>query len=145
MTHLLDVNFLIALLDRQHANYESAHRWINSVPKTWRWATCPITQNAFVRITGKPSYPNWLGSAAAALDSLRKNCSQENHTFWPDDVSLLQSEIWTQPQLVTSTHLTDLYLIALAVKNAGKLVSFDRRIPAHLVRGGTETLVILPV
>ena len=144
MTHLFDVNFLIALLDQHHTHYEFAHRWTEAVPRPLQWATCPLTENAFVRITGRSSYPNWFGSATAALDCLRENCSQATHTFWPDDVSLLQVEIWTQPLLITSTHLTDLYLLALAVKNGGRLVSFDRTIPSHLIRGGAEALLILP-
>jgi predicted nucleic acid-binding protein len=40
--------------------------------------------------------------------------------------------------------LTDLYLLALAVKHAGRLVSFDRRIPLSAVQGArAEHLVIL--
>jgi toxin-antitoxin system PIN domain toxin len=142
MIHLFDVNFLIALLDRQHMHYEAAHRWVNSVEEL-RWATCPLTENAFVRITGKPSYPNWLGSTAAALQCLRENCSQTNHTFWPDDISLLQEALWTNQRLISTAHLTDLYLVALAVKHRGKLVSFDRSILAHLIRDGGEALMVL--
>jgi toxin-antitoxin system PIN domain toxin len=144
MTHLYDVNFLIALLDRYHAHYEIAHRWLGASPEPLPWATCPLTENAFVRITGRPSYPNGFGSAAAAIECLRENCSQSNHTFWPDDISLLDPKIWAEPDRVSPTHLTDLYLLALAVKNGGKLVSFDRTIPAQLIRGGKEGLLILP-
>jgi toxin-antitoxin system PIN domain toxin len=144
MTHLFDVNFLIALLDRRHTHYEIAHRWMGAASKPVPWATCPLTENAFVRITAKPSYPHGFASAAAALECLRTNCAQPSHTFWPDNISLLQAEIWTQPDRITATHLTDLYLLALAVKNGGKLVSFDRSIPAHLIRGGKESLLVLP-
>jgi len=145
MTYLFDLNFLIALLDRKHAHYHSAHHWIGSVSEAWKWATCPLTENGFIRITGKSSYPNAFESASAALNCLRDNCSQDNHVFWPDDISLLQLDIWTNPQLIISTHLTDLYLLALAVKNGGKLASFDRTIPAQLIRGGKEALLLLPV
>jgi toxin-antitoxin system PIN domain toxin len=143
MTYLFDVNFLIALLDRKHAHYNSAHHWIDSVSRPWKWATCPLTENAFIRITGKPSYPNAFESASGALECLRDNCSQNNHVFWPDDISLLQPDIWTDPQFIVSTHLTDLYLLALAMKKGGRLISFDRTIPAHLIRGGKETLLVL--
>ncbi|HUB66424.1 MAG TPA: TA system VapC family ribonuclease toxin [Candidatus Methylacidiphilales bacterium] len=143
MTYLFDVNFLIALLDQHHAHYEIAHRWVAAAPQPLRWATCPLTENAFVRITGKQSYPNGFGSASAALDCLRENCSQKNHVFWTDNVSLADAKVWTEPGRISSTHLIDLYLLALAVKNGGKLVSFDRTIPAHLVRGGKDTLLLV--
>jgi len=49
MTYLLDVNLLVALFDRRHLNHEAAHDWfarrgIDS------WATCPITENGFLRV-----------------------------------------------------------------------------------------------
>jgi len=145
MIYLLDVNALIALLDAHHIHNASAHRWVSSHPEPVKWASSPIIENAFVRITGKPSYPNSLGSARAALDSLKKNCSETEHHFWPDDISLRDEALWNSPELLNSSHITDCYLLALAVKNDGKLATFDRNIPAHLVRGGKEALHILPL
>ena len=75
---------------------------------------------------------------------LRKFCSLPLHEFWADDISLLDLAIWAERELVSASDLTDLYLLALTVKNGAKLATFDQRIPAHLVRGGTEALVILP-
>jgi hypothetical protein len=144
MIYLLDVNVLIALLDAHHIHNASAHRWVGSHPEPLKWASCPIIENAFVRITGKPTYPNFLGSAMAALSSLKKNCSETEHHFWPDDISLRDDALWNSPELLNSAHITDSYLLALAVKNGGKLASFDRQIPAHLVRGGKEAFHILP-
>jgi uncharacterized protein len=143
MTYLLDVNVLIALCDAYHVHHEAAHRWFGAV-KTPLWATCPLTENAFIRITGKPSYPRGQGSAAPQLDLLRDFCSLPGHTFWPDDVSLLQPEIWVETELLGSSHLTDLYLLALAIRHDGKLASFDQHIPSHRIRGGTKALFILP-
>jgi hypothetical protein len=144
MIHLLDVNLLIAVLDPHHVHNKSAHRWISALPKPMRWATCPLTENAFVRIIGNPSYPNSPGAAGAALALLRQNCSQDEHSFWADDISLRNHALWDGPEIMKASDLTDLYLLALAVKHGGKLASFDRRIPAHLIRGGREALLILP-
>ncbi|MCE0523150.1 MAG: hypothetical protein LV480_09595 [Methylacidiphilales bacterium] len=144
MIHLLDVNLLIALLDPHHVHNKSAHRWISALPKPTRWATCPLTENAFVRITGSPSYPNSPGSASAALALLSQNCSQVEHSFWADDISLRDKDMWDGLKIMRASDLTDLYLLALAVKHKGKLASFDRQIPAHLIRGGREALLILP-
>jgi hypothetical protein len=141
--YLLDVNLLIALCDDYHVHHAPAHRWFGS-EKALSWATCPLTENGFIRITSKPTYPGGHGSVSLQLDTLRDFCSLPNHTFWPDDLSLLQTEAWTNVDLVTPAHLTDLYLLALAVKHGGKLASFDRGMPVNFIRGGKEALLILP-
>jgi hypothetical protein len=42
-----------------------------------------------------------------------------------------------------SKHLTDCYLLALAVKRGAKFATFDRRIDPLWVPGGKDALVIL--
>jgi toxin-antitoxin system PIN domain toxin len=143
MTFLLDVNILIALLDSRHVHNETAHRWAESLGKTFEWASCPIVENAFVRITSSPSYPNSLGSATAALAKLKENCAQTNHRFWPDDFSPRDIARQNDGAMLHSTQVTDCYLLALAVKRGGKLASFDRKIPAQLVRGGRNALHVV--
>jgi toxin-antitoxin system PIN domain toxin len=145
MIHLLDANLLIAVLDPHHAHHQIAHRWIGSFRGSLKWATCPLTENAFVRITGNPTYPNSFGSTMYALDKLKENCSQPEHVFWPDELSIRQTELWSESGIANTQQITDCYLLALAVKNGGKLASLDRHIPAHLVRGGAKALLLLPV
>lgn len=77
------------------------------------------------------------------LDTLRELCLLPGHTFWPNDLSLLQDEVWTGTELVNPAHLTDLYLLALAVKHGGGLASFDRHMPAHFIRNGKEALHLI--
>ena len=57
MRHLLDVNVLIALVDPTHVANERAGDWFAENCRNG-WATCPITQNAVIRIVGNPAYPN---------------------------------------------------------------------------------------
>lgn len=56
MRALLDVNFLIALLDSDHVRHAHAASWLRANGKLG-WASCPITQNGCVRIMSLPSYP----------------------------------------------------------------------------------------
>jgi predicted nucleic acid-binding protein len=142
--YLFDVNFLIAVLDVNHVHSPSAHRWLSAKRDPIQWASCPLTENAFVRITGNPAYANSLGSGATALALLKKNCSETKHHFWADTISLRDEALWNKQELMSPSHLTDCYSLALAVKNRGKLASFDRHIPAHLMRGGKEALLLLP-
>lgn len=144
MIHLLDVNVLLALLDPGHLHHRVVHRWVHAQPAPLAWATCPLTENAFVRIASLPAYPNSLGSTQAALDLLKRNCAAPGHHFWPDDFSLREPDRWNGTARPGPAHLTDCYLLALAVRHGGRLASLDRRIPAHLVQGGREAMVLLP-
>ncbi len=65
------------------------------------------------------------------LDALR---AAPGHQFWPDDISLMDIHIF--PTLPASKHLTDLYLLALAVKHGGRFATFDESIDASLIPGG---------
>ena len=143
MIHLLDVNLFIAILDPFHVYHERAHAWLGVGNSRKAWATCPLTENAYIRITGARTYPNSHGSPAAARDLLIQNCAQNEHHFWADDITLRDERVWTDSSSVQSSQLTDLYLLGLAVKHGGKLASFDRRIPAHLIRRGSEALLVL--
>jgi toxin-antitoxin system PIN domain toxin len=140
--HLLDVNLLIALLDRNHVHHEAASDWFNQVGRRG-WATCPITENGFLRILSSSSYPIALESADSVLDLLRSFCSQKGHHFWPDNISLLEVTNNFSADAITSRDITDVYLLALAVRNNGKFATFDRRIPTDLIVGGPERLLLI--
>ena len=56
MVALLDVNVLIALFDPAHIHHETAHNWFG-LNRRYRWATRPLTENAFVRVLSSPAYP----------------------------------------------------------------------------------------
>jgi predicted nucleic acid-binding protein len=86
-TYLLDVNVLIALSDPMHLHHDAAHRWFGSHGKE-SWATCPITENGFVRIASHPSYPNRPGDTPVVLSLLRQMCAVEGHHFWPDGITI---------------------------------------------------------
>lgn len=141
-TYLLDVNVLIALSDSMHVNHEAAHRWFAAHGKT-SWATCPLTENGFVRIASHPSYPNRPGDAPVVVGLLHQLCAAEGHTFWPEAVSL--RTILRPAALLTHNQVTDVYLLGLAIAQGGKLATFDQRIPAIVVQGGDKALEVISV
>jgi toxin-antitoxin system PIN domain toxin len=142
MTYLLDVNVLIALCDVNHAHHISVNRWF--AREGYRsWATCPLTENAFVRITSRRSYPRSTGSVSDQIHTLSELCHLRGHQFWPDDVSLLDSDSWSSHVGVKADDLTDLYLVALAAKRKGRFASLDRSIVAQRMRQGTAALDLL--
>jgi toxin-antitoxin system PIN domain toxin len=139
---LLDVNVLIALLDSDHASHDSSIDWFAKYAREG-WASCPITQNGCMRIMSNPGYPNPL-PVQAVVERLAEACRQNIHAFWPDDVSLLEPDVVDSTRIHGPRQLTDIYLLALAVKHEGRLVTFDARIPIAAVRhASTQNLVTL--
>ncbi|MBA3944370.1 MAG: VapC toxin family PIN domain ribonuclease [Herpetosiphonaceae bacterium] len=136
-TYLLDVNVLLALSDPMHIHHEPAHRWFATRGQS-AWATCPLTENGFVRIASHPSYPNRPGDAPAVLSILRQFCETPGHHFWAADISL--RDLLQPGVLITHTHVTDIYLLGLAVHHGGKLATFDQRISTTTVQGGRSAL-----
>jgi toxin-antitoxin system PIN domain toxin len=130
---LFDLNALIALLDSQHIHHARAMQWW-AQNQSHGWASCPLTQNGFVRVVSQPNYLFPI-SVGDALDHLRRNIDTDAHTFWPDDISLLDKERIDHAHVLGPKQLTDIYLLALAVKHSGRLVTFDRAIRIAPVRG----------
>jgi uncharacterized protein len=143
MIHLLDVNVLLALSDSRHVHHEPAHRWFAAKEKAG-WATCPITENGFIRIASHPSYPNSPGGTARTAELLRTFCCGRGHHFWPDVVSLTDATLFKIGATLTANQTTDVYLLGLAVKNGGKLATFDGSIQSTAVAGGNDAIEIIP-
>lgn len=139
--HLLDINVLLALSDPTHAHHHPSHRWFASVGR-FAWATCPLTENGFVRVASHPSYGNRPGDAAAVLAILRQFCAMEGHQFWSAERSI--RDLIRTGAVFTHTQITDIYLLGLAVSNGGKFATLDRRIPPDIVEGGSGALLVIP-
>ena len=97
------------------------------MPNPWicSWSTacaisCALTQNAVLRILGHPRYPNSPGAPAAVAILLQQLMCHPRHQLWADT-----------------------YLPALAVRQAARLASFDRRLVTCVVAGGTEALELI--
>lgn len=135
MSALLDVNVLIALFDPDHVSHQLAIGWFTAHAKEG-WASCPMTENGFVRVMSNPTYPNPL-----PIDSLSKRlaeaCHQPMHEFWADGLSLLDGKVFDSTRMHGPRQVTDVYLLGLAVHHQGKLVTFDAGIPLAAVREAT--------
>lgn len=140
-TYLLDINILLALLDPMHVFHETAHRWFHAKGRL-RWATCPLTENGVVRIASQPNYGNSPGAAPVVATALSRLCSKPGHLFWQEDFSLLDDTIFVREKLV-GKHVTDSYLLALAVRHGGKLATFDRRLLTDAVSGGAGAVQLV--
>lgn len=142
MTFLLDVNVLIALIDPTHIAHDEAHDWFASEGRA-SWATCPITENAVLRIVSHPKYPNRTGGPVEAASVLAGLRSLAGHEFWADDVSLVASSIVDVDRIRTSAQVTDTYLLALAAARGERLATFDRRLSVGAVKNGRAALHVI--
>jgi uncharacterized protein len=133
MRALLDVNVLIALMDGGHAMHRQAMIWMEREASEG-WASCPITQNGVVRIMSQPSYPTPRPTAQVA-QRLAMACAAPEHVFWAADVDLLSSDLIDWQRLLGHRQVTDAYLLALAVRHNGRLVTFDQRVAPGVVLG----------
>ena len=142
MRALLDVNVLIALLDRDHLHHTRAMTWfVDHIDDGW--ASCPLTQNGCIRILSQPSYPNALPAGVVA-ERLAEATQTPHHAFWPDGVSVLEPGLVSWASVLGSRQVTDVYLLALAVRMKGRFVTLDHAVPLNAVPGAAaKHLVVL--
>jgi toxin-antitoxin system PIN domain toxin len=139
---LLDINVLLALLDGDHVDHRRAHEWLDGEIDAG-WASCPITENGFVRIISQPRYPSPV-SPVEAIALLGRARAGAHHEFWPCDASLLDATLVDGTRLHGARQVTDAYLLALATTRDGRFVTFDRSISLACVIGATaEHLAVL--
>jgi toxin-antitoxin system PIN domain toxin len=139
---LLDVNVLLALFDPAHVHHPQSLRWW-AENQTHGWASCPLTQNGFLRVLSSRGYLH-ARSMADALALLTAQIAQPGHVFWADDVSIMDLDTFERSRLLGPRQITDIYLLALAAKNGGRLVTLDRSIPLAAVRGAeAKHLVVI--
>jgi hypothetical protein len=142
MRALLDINVLLALFDEAHVHHAAARDWLIA-HRAEGWASCPITQNGFLRIVSQPAYPNRVPLPAAIL-MLREAVADPSHAFWLDSVSAVDASTIAHDRLHGHRQLTDTYLLALAVANGGRFVTLDAAIPlAAVPRARKADLVVL--
>jgi len=140
MRALLDVNVLIALLDADHSLHGHATQWFGSHARAG-WASCPITENGCVRIMSHPGYPNAL-PVRAVIERLVDASASTFRAFWPDDISLLDAQVADPARIHGPRQLTDLYLLALAVRHGGQFVTFDGSVSVDAVRRAAKKHII---
>ena len=138
MTSLLDVNALISLLDANHRHHAAIMGWFgqNKDP----WASCPITQNGYLRIVTQESYPNTINTEAA-IKTLSQAVSTPGHQFLSDDISLLNQQLVAHEHIQGNKQLTDIYLLALSVSHGARFVTLDNRISRVAVPQATNASV----
>lgn len=131
MVALLDVNLLIALAWPNHVHHSIASEWFRR-NHSMGWATCPVVQAGFVRVSSNPVAIPGAKSPAEAFALLHEITALENHTFWKDDVRIDRSKLVAHARIVGHRQVTDAHLLAVALRHKGRLATLD---------GGIRSLV----
>ncbi len=127
VTALLDVNVLIALAWPNHQHHKEVKKWFNGTDRKG-WATCPITQNGFIRISSNPEIIESAVTVLEAMDFLMQLTNHPEHQFLQDSLDF--SRISPRPDSLLQGYrqVTDAYLVCLAARSEGVLVTLDRHI-----------------
>jgi hypothetical protein len=111
---MLDVNVLLGCGWKSHADHESLMRWLL---QSNEWATCPLTESGFLRISMTAAYQADFEDARKTLSTLR---ALPGHRFLTDDVSVA-----SLPVLSSYKETTDAHLVTLAKRHGLKLATLD--------------------
>ena len=123
--NLPDANVLIALTDPEHQHHRKARDWFTS--KRGIWGVSPLTEAAYFRITTNPAiHPSrrTLGQSIAILQSLKE--LHEHHAYWEIKESWVDLTAPFASRITGHQQVTDAYLLGMAIKEDGVLVTFDR-------------------
>ena len=127
MIRLLDVNILLALAWPQHMHHDAAHAWFAHT-KHEGWATCPITQAGFARISSQPAVTKTVVAVHEAIAILAASTAMKEHHFWPHTSPVTDLSPELLPRVMGHQQLTDAILLDLAIRQGGALATFDKRI-----------------
>ena len=122
--YLLDVNVLVALVRSRHSHHELAKRWFTGAGSR-NWATCPLTQAGFVRVVSNPRFTTQAVDVREAVQMLVEYTGLAGHEFWPADIDVAAAIAPFASRFFGHQQVTDIYLLALAVRNKGKLATLD--------------------
>jgi toxin-antitoxin system PIN domain toxin len=114
-----------------HIHHREARSWFDrQSPKGW--ATCPITQLGFVRVSSNPKAIRDAVRPPEAVAVLQRLIQLPGHRFWRDDLPVVGAGPFGALSLVGHRQVTDAYLVALAQRHDGKVATLDRGLASVL-------------
>lgn len=114
MSHLLDVNILLACGWSSHPHHQAACAWLDARPS---FTTSPLSELGFIRVSMSPGYRASFADAQIVLSNIT---SRKQARRIAADVSVDKL-----PELATHADVTDSYLVELARAHGLKLATLD--------------------
>lgn len=134
---LLDTNVLLALAWPNHQHHAHAHAWFAARAK-YGWATCAFTQLGFIRLSSNPAYTADAVSPQEAASLLGRWTRLRTHRFW-DSPPADDRTIYTHA--IGHQQVNDAWLVEVARRNSGCLVTLDPRLAAHSLNSGLVEVI----
>ena len=132
---LLDVNVLLGCGWKSHAEHPALLGWLL---RGNDWATCPLTESGFMRISMTSAYRASFDDARKSLAMLR---ALRGHRFLSDDVDAA-----LLPALSSYKDTTDAHLVTLAKRHGVKLATLDGTLLAKpWAAGVAENPLLQPI
>ena len=92
-----------------------------------KWATCALTELAFIRLSSNPAFTRDAVTPYEAATLLEQLIALEQHEYWSGLAHLRREDF---RNVSGHKQLTDFYLAKLAAVHEAKLATFDSRIHA---------------
>jgi len=122
LRYLLDVNVLIALTEQGHMHHRTVVKWFNTPGLDW--GLCAFSEAGLLRVTansnvGKVS----VWEASEILKALEKH---PGYRYWPITAGWSVLAEPFRERIYGHQQITDAYLLGLAIKENGVLVTLDK-------------------
>ncbi len=142
--YLLDVNVLVALAWPTHVHHRVARRWFADCHGDG-WATTPVTEFGFVRVSSNPAAvgdPLTPAEAIVVLEEIRR---RPGHETWADDISPTDRRVVDPARLVGHRQVSDAHLLALARRHHGRLATLDRAVADLAGADAATRVTVIPL
>jgi toxin-antitoxin system PIN domain toxin len=125
--YLLDVNVLLKIVWPDLEHHFKARSWFLNVGKD-SFATNPLTQAGFVRISCSPRVLPKPASMEESFELLTQFTQLSGHAFWPMQFGLRETTAFCASRLFGPNQLTDAYLLGQAIELGAVLATFDESV-----------------
>ena len=144
MIALLDVNVLVALAWPNHVHHDAAHAWF-SEQRLNGWATCPLTEAGFVRISCNPAAVRQTVTPSDAVGLLQSLRQQGSHSFWSLEISMAELPDDILARIQGYRQITDAVLLAEAIRRGGQLATLDSGLARLVPENRRDSVCVIPV
>lgn len=124
LKYLLDVNVLIALTEEAHVHHQAVTKWFGT--PDLHWGLCTFSEAGFLRLTAHSKVGRiTVAEASAVLAALIRH---PGYRYWPITAGWATLAAPFIERVYGHQQITDAYLLGLAIKENGVLVTLDKAI-----------------
>jgi uncharacterized protein len=122
--YLLDVNVLVALTEPEHPHHKTVTKWFAT--SGLDWGLCAFSEAGFLRVSTNPRVG--FHSVQESTTVLAELARLPGYRFWPITTGWANLAAPFGERIFGHQQITDAYLLGLAVKENGVLVTTDKAI-----------------